>query len=79
MIKQRLVFVTIYVLYLNAILNLNGQITSCYVGTTFANDFGTTLTQKCSNFGTPPHTACKVSKQFFFQSFKESNQLNSPL
>ena len=67
MTRQRLIFVTtVFTFYLNTILKVNGQITSCYVGTTYTNDIGTTLIENCTSWGTPPHTACRVSFYFYF-------------
>ena len=52
-----IVLVSLFVIN-NLIANCNGQVTSCYVGETYLNGIGSTLTYKCSE----QSIACSVSQ-----------------
>jgi hypothetical protein len=58
--KQRGILILVSILTINNLIRkCNGQVKSCYVGETFINNIGSTLTYECSNIGNSP--ACLVS------------------
>ena len=64
--KKIVILATFFTFYLNIILKVNGQITSCYLGQTTLNDTGRTLTVNCrGGGGSLPQTGCQVTSFFF--------------